>query len=191
MRKLFLIILPLLLVGCATVAPPIFVTTTQMSIQPTPEAVYLESSPSSTIPLINEHPTHRLESLAVPKAYFNPDASMISNGTGIAASTEKVAIIPIIKKAVKVVKSIKDAVSDEKLPDTPLAEAKASPPLPAPIPSPTGAKIQILGIDLEFWVGNNDSWSTVWKLIVLVLFVYGGLRLINLLIQRGEKALAV
>lgn len=175
MRNLFLVILPLLLAGCATVIPPTFITATRTPIQSVPELVYSANTVSSAdMPTIEEY----------------PKSLIVSNEATPVTSVNTVAIIPALKKVVKVVNAIKTAVADEKPVEAPPVEAKALPPVPAPIPSPTGAKIQILGIDLEFWVGNNDSWSTVWKLIVLVLFVYGGLRLINLLIGRGEKLLA-
>lgn len=100
----------------------------------------------------------------------------------------------IVSKTLTVIKAVKVALdtTEEQPKESPKTVAKESPP-PAPNNNPfpaTGAKLQVLGIDLEFWVGNNDNWSTVWKLIVLILVVYGGLRIINLLISRGEKVLA-
>jgi hypothetical protein len=53
--------------------------------------------------------------------------------------------------------------------------------------SRTGAKVQFLGMDLEFWLGQNDSWSTVFKMLTLLLVTYGGFRWINSIFGRRTR----
>ena len=45
-----------------------------------------------------------------------------------------------------------------------------------------------LGIDLEFWLGQNDSWSTVFKMLTLLIATYGGFRGINFLFSKKSTA---
>lgn len=120
-----------------------------------------------------------------PAREFNPAQAIEKIKEGVAA----------VKKAQKVFNAVKDALKEDGA-GTPVAESKGSvepiPPMPAPAPQPaplpaqTGARVDILGMGLEFWVGNNDSWSTVWKLLVLMLFGYGGLRAINFVFDRRK-----
>lgn len=115
------------------------------------------------------------------------------------------------KTAVRVVKAVQEAIKQ------PGAEASApvASPAPARAPTPehpippndelgpppgaarpsregndarTGAKVSFLGMDLEFWLGQNDSWATVWKMLTLLLVSYGGFRAINYIFGKKENA---
>lgn len=160
--KLGTLILPILLMGCASHIPvPEPIIDTQVIDVPT------QATPPTTIA---DDQVVDVPAPAPDVAHHSPTSTVVDK----------------VKKVVKIVKIVKQELSKSDKP--PAADA-----LPAPLPAPpaapthisaTGAKVQVFGIDLEFWVGNNDSWSTVWKLIVLMLFVYGGLRSINLLFDR-------
>jgi len=172
--KLSAIIATTLLVGCGTLG----------TAPVAPDAEILKSVPTRSIVLETQALLPHAE-MAMSAMPSEPIVERVEV-TGSRLSSESVkSFIPTTKKAVKVIKAVKDALADETAPTAPPSTAPtATPTAPGPTPRPaqTGAKLQVLGIDLEFWVGNDDNWSTVWKLIVLVLFVYGGLRFINLIV---------
>lgn len=133
---------------------------------------------------------------AIPAGALEPVGSAAPSDMNPAKAIEKVKEgVAAIKKAQRVFEAVKKALDTDSA-GTPVAESKGTvepiPPLPAPAPQPaplpaqTGARVDILGMGLEFWVGNNDSWSTVWKLLVLMLFGYGGLRAINFIFDRKK-----
>lgn len=129
---------------------------------------------------------------------YNREASSISST--MSAQPESIAsYIPVnsassqeivvkVKKVVKIAKDIKAVISETNqeitIADNTAHDEKSNAP---DHPSNTGVKISLLGMLLEFTVGNNDNWSTIWKLIVLILFVYGGLRLINFIFDGKQR----
>lgn len=127
-----------------------------------------------------------------------PPGALEPAGSSSAQAVEKIKEgVAAIKKAQKIFNAVKDALKEDSA-GTPVAAGSGTvtpippqpepKPTPAPAPAQTGARVDILGMGLEFWVGNNDSWSTVWKLLVLMLFGYGGLRAINFIFDRRKTA---
>ncbi len=173
MRKLFTLILPIFLVGCATVQTESVLET----VQPTP--VFAPTPAPPPLVLLPTAPDTALATMPEPVSAPMPAPVTASKPISIKAA--------VIKKvyAILAEESAKDIpVPDQPAPSVPLRVPKPTAPGPD---YRTGAKIQFLGIDLELWLGQNDSWSTIFKMITFMLVTYGGLRGINSLFGKRKR----
>lgn len=168
--KYLLLALPILLAGCSTV----------QLVEPVENKVQLvEKSTSEPTELVHEIiEIVEIEPAATPATVNTEDVKTTS-------VIEKVkSAVSTAKKVKKTVDEIKAVWEDNPAPNNTPPENLPTQHTPDMAPpydykTGTGAKVSLFGVGMEFWLGNNDSWSTVLKLLVLLLVTYGGFKYIN------------
>lgn len=192
--KFILLALPFILVGCSS-APIV-----EESLTKDIDAVAVEAPTQTILP---EQPL-KVEIASAPKVSAAKETIVYDVAPSIAPEEKPISvessgqIYDKIKSAIVTVKKIKKTVDEvkeiweEKDPEPIPAPLPANSPLPDMAPPPdyrvgTGAKVSLFGVGMEFWLGNNDSWSTVLKLLVLLLVTYGGFKAINYFFDRKNN----
>lgn len=181
--KLLLLVLPLLLLGCGTVpktlevVPEPVVVVEPVISTPEPVVVSAPAPVAASKPTIVEKIAEVTKTIESGKVKLNKAKEVVNS----------------IKSVVNAAKEVKAQVEDfnkdidmrGQVPTPPEAPAPSTQIATAPpYDYRTGAKIQFLGIDLEFWLGQNDSWNTVFKMLTLLLVTYGGFRGINYMFSK-------
>ena len=179
MTQLLLLALTLALAGCST----------RPQVTAVPPAVQITVPSAAEIEVIE--PESAIAAPA-PAPFVNTVVDAIKSGQVTIDKVKKVATS--VKAAVAAVKEVKaqvDTFNPDTVQESPVpvpADPRPTMPVAPPYDSRTGAKIQFLGIDLEFWLGQNDSWSTVFKMLTLLIATYGGFRGINFLFSKKSTA---
>lgn len=183
MTQLLLLALSLALVGCSTRPLTTAGTPSAVAVAPVPAIVIEDEADEAPVTAPAQAPS--------PPAAVDTFADAVKSGqVAINKAKKVVTSVKAVVAAVKEVKAQVDTFSENSEPPAVPVRTDSRPTMPVapPYDSRTGAKIQFLGIDLEFWLGQNDSWSTVFKMLTLLIATYGGFRGINYLFSKKSTA---